>query len=240
MTDKKTVTTLDSILSGQDLTQFKNAVQTWHSLKTTDAKEYRFKLYSIGTALNTLYIKGSEKGMKKPAITDMIRLHFKGLNRFERSELRRLAHNAYDIEAFAIAYECVSTNANRLLQQWKNQVVENIKQEKIKVNKAKGIKIDEDTGEPDTVVNRTQNRVISASNIKEGIAVEEPIRQVSTTDFCLQFNLIHNGFIRRFNANEFNADQLNELERVMSNSIMHMNSTKNIDKVFDTAERKVA
>ena len=233
-------TTVESIVSGKDLMQVKSAIKTWHDLNTSTAYEYRLKLYHVGTALNTMYDKGMAKGLKKPVITDCIREHFKGLNRFERSELRRLAHNAYDIECFAIAYKCNSTNANRLLQQWKNQVVENIKNAKVKVLKAKGIEVDKDTGEPKTVVNKTQNRVIGTANTKEGIepAAITPGKQVNTEEFCAQFHLIHNGFIRRFNDDEFNVEQLNENERIMTNSLNHMNKTSIINKVFEASDKK--
>lgn len=234
--DKKVKTTLDSILQGAELRQFISAKQTWQNLKTSDAVEYRLKLYQIGQALNTLYIQGDKKGMKKPAITDMVREHFIGLNRFERSELRRLAHNAYDIECFVIAYDVHSISARRLLQNWTNQVDKNIVEARKKANKVKGIKVDEKTGKPEVVINRTTklNKVMADRHLKEGIEPNAitPGKQVTTQEFCMQFNLIHNGFIRRFNNDEFNAEQLNELERIMTNSLMHMNDSASMDKLI--------
>ena len=128
---KKTVTTLESILKGKELIQFKAAQKTWQTMPKT-ALTMLAKMEQVGKALNTLYDKGIEKGLKKDVITDMARKAFTGLNRRERSEYRKLANNGKAIRLFVEFASIKSANPTYLVNAWVKAVKEdNLKEEDI-------------------------------------------------------------------------------------------------------------
>lgn len=225
---KETITTLETILKGQDLKQFNSAVKTWHCMPKS-ALAMLNKMSAIGQALNTLYDKGIEKGLKKDAITVIARKHFVGLNRRERSEYRKLASNIVEIKLFVEFSGMKSANPTYLVNAWVKAVKEDLEAcEAIEVelqggldaqgslmNEGENVKgIATETGSRDITV-------IADPSIKTGLTVKsEPL---TGNELTVQLGFIVNQIKTMFNTGKLSADNLTTIEEHLTSTLQHIN-----------------
>lgn len=224
-------TTLDTILKGYELRQFHAAKQAWKGM-INNAISGRQIICQVGTALNNLYAFGKKKGLKKVDLTDLIRKHFDGLNRFERSDFRKYALNAYDYNSFCLAFDIRSITAPYIMNKYKQY------RDEAKLNRAKtSVDNKDDVKNVETVKNRTTNKVIMGKNtVKSGIEPTISDRVVTPEEALLHSNYSINAVIRHYNANKYNAEQISDFERLLTNALIHINDPKVMDKVFDLSE----
>jgi len=239
--EEKTSINLESILTehidgktyNYKYRQFLSAVSASKSLPQR-ASEIRCVICQIGQALYNLYTTGLAKKIKKNDLTALVETYFPEsiVSRFDRSHYQAFYLDYYDLESFCQAFGINSTTIPYIRSKYKEHVAT------VKA-KTKADKIatggNQDTDKTDSKIT---NRVIGKAPEKTGLDAEDPIKIVSTEEFMVQFNIIHNGAIRRFNSNEFNADQLNELERIATNFLFHINSSDGMDKAFKASEKK--
>ena len=228
---KETVTTIETVLSGQDLKQFRAAVKTWQSMPKS-AMAMLSKMENIGVALNTLYEKGLEKKLSKQDLTAIARKAFEGLNRRERSEYRKLANNAKSIHLFVEFEGIKSANPTYLVNAWVKAQKEDIAACKLiemelqsgldiqsnPMNKPEGISIHE-------VPLDTKGKIIASDTpIKTGLHVEsEPL---SGNELTMQLGFIVNQIKTMFNKGKLSADNLTIIERHLTSAIQHINSVE--------------
>lgn len=227
---KETITTLETILKGQDLKQFNSAVKTWHTMPKS-ALAMLNKMSAIGQALNTLYDKGIEKGLKKDAITVIARKHFEGLNRRERSEYRKLASNIVEIKLFVEFSGMKSANPTYLVNAWVKAVKEDFEAcEAIEVELQGGLDVQGNLmnkGEGENVkgvATETGSKditVIADPTIKTGLKVKsEPL---TGDELTVQLGFIVNQIKTMFNKGKLSADNLTIIEQHLTSALQHIN-----------------
>lgn len=234
---KDTVTTLESILSGNDLKQFKAAQKTWDTMPKT-ALTMLSKMEKVGHALNTLYNKGIEKGLKRDNITIMARLHFKGLDRRERSEYRKLANNAKEISLFIDFAGVKSANPTYLVNAWVKAVKEDCEacrqiesalqggfdasgqpmaKEPIKPNSITGLGVTEP-------VKHSESITIDAPLMKQGITNIVTPEALTPNEATQQLGFIINQIKTMYNRGKLSADNLGMIEKHLTTCLQHINN----------------
>lgn len=235
MPEKTTTTTLESILSPQELAAFKAAQVTWgqgtkNSLKALES------MAQIGQALNTLYAKGDAKGLKREAITSMVKRAFVGLDRRERSDYKALATNFVEVKCFIEFSGIRSLNPTYLLNSWRTAVKEDraaIDAVELQKNggfdaQGKVMSAKESVGVMSAPTNLA--KIISEAPVKAGLIVRpEPLTPKEVVE---QVGCVINKMKILFNEGKFNADNLATIERHLTSGLQHIN---NVDEGLLTA-----
>ena len=107
-------TTLESIFSIKELKTFNTAKKTWLGI-TKDTLKMLSKVASIGEALEMLYNRGTEKGLKKNQIAQMASEHFQGLSDVDRSVYKKINRLHHEIELYVRDMNIQSDNPRYLL-----------------------------------------------------------------------------------------------------------------------------
>lgn len=242
---KDTVTALESILSGNDLTQFKAAQKTWDTMPKT-ALTMLLKMEKVGHALNTLYNKGIEKGLKRDNLTIMARLHFKGLDRRERSEYRKLANNAKEIKLFIEFAGIKSANPTYLVNAWVKAVkedceacrqIESAMQGGIDANGQPMAKTEKEliTGIGAAIKAETPKDtpvLIDTPPMKQGITNIVTPEALTPNEATQQLGFIINQIKTMYNRGKLSADNLGMIEKHLTTCLQHLNNI-DIDNDLD-------
>jgi len=227
--EKKPVTTVESILSGKELTIFRSAQKTWNTGTKNSIKALK-SMAQVGTALNLLYERGIEKGLKREAITDMVRNAFQGLDRRERSDYRALALNFIEVKCFVEFSEIKSLNPTYLLNAWRKAMTEDrasctfVEHEMAGGVDAQGkVMEDKEDKEGETPVTVSETPVtVSETPVKTGLSVKsEPL---SAKEVVEQTGFILNKVKTLFNEGKFDANDLATIEKHLTSTIQHINS----------------
>lgn len=229
---KETITTVESILKGQELKQFKAAQKTWQ-LMPKSALAMLDKMEVIGKALNTLYDKGIEKGLKKEEITIVARKAFEGLNRRERSEYRKLANNANAIRLYVEFAGVKSANPTYLVNAWIKAMKEDIEACQLIESELQGSL--DIQGQPmnkditgiaiQEVPLDVKGKVIADSTpIKTGLQVAgEPL---TGNELATQLGCVVNQIKTMFNKGKLSADNLTIIETHLTSTLQHINDVE--------------
>lgn len=240
MTEKLTTTINNVYQKGsKDFAEFQAMVNSYKTFKDTDIKVMRKKHKIFGDYLEKFYTDCQKVKLTRDQIAELVTEHFPGLTTFDRSAYRAYSEDYEAIIAYAESVNSLSVHPRRLLNIWQTAN----KQAKIKAKLAEakktGIAVDPKTGEPEKVINKTQNKIIGEVKMKSGITPDEPSRIVTPVEAIQHFIASGNAIIQHFNADKYNADQLNEIERFITNILNHINSPNVMDQIFEKSEKKV-
>lgn len=224
---KQTTTTLESILSGKDLTTFNSAKETWKQATKNTLKNLA-NMADIGRALNLLYDKGDQKNLKREAITDMVRAHFKGLDRRERSDYRKLAEDYVQVKLFVEFTKIKSCNPSYLINAWRKAMTED--------RNACAFIETELSGGVDAQGEVMSEKVVKAPTKKEMTLDELPIKMgfdnivtpepLTTEELAQQLGAVINQVKTAFNTGRFDKDEssLLTIENQLTSCLQHINS----------------
>lgn len=224
MKTTETVTTLESILKGNELKTFK-AAQTLWTKESKNTLKHLENMSKVGSALNLLYTKGESKGLKRDAITDMARSAFVGLDRRERSDYRALAVNFVEVKCFVNFANIKSLNPTYLLNSWRKAMTEDradvaqIEKQRAGGVDVQGVNMDE----KDEVVKETP-KVVSEQVIKTGITVKSD--PLTPKEVVKQLGYVVNQVKTMFNKGELNADHLSIIEEHLTSGLQHINNVE--------------
>lgn len=225
----------------KDFVEFQTMVSEYQTFKTTDIDTMRLKHRKFGKYLEKFYTDCKKVKLTRDQISELVTQYFPGLKINDRSVYRKYCEHYEEIIAHAKETHSLSTYPQRLLNLWRSAVKQKEVDKKSAELKAQGIAVDEKTGEPEKVVTRKKDEVIvNPLKIKSGIIAENPSGIPEPFEVIQHFIARGNQIIQCFNSDKFTAEQINEIERFITNMLNHINSTDVIDKVFEISERKSA
>ena len=238
---KETVTTIETVLKGNDLKQFKSAVKAWESMPK-NAMALLHKMSTVGKALNTLYYQGIEAGLKRDVITVMARKAFAGLERRERSDYRKIAVNETAIKLFVEHEGVKSANPTYLVNAWMKAVKEDCAAcELIELERRGGVDAQGNLNNPEgTILRKSEGDEdkleVSEQTVKQGfdnVVTPEPL---SAKEITVQLGFIINQVKIAYNTGKFDKDKesLETIEGHLTSCIQHINGVEGEEKIEAT------
>ncbi len=229
-TDKSTRTTLATILNSHEVEAFHDAKRLWATL-TVDATNKLESMSCIGFALNLLYSKGQALKLKKQDLTTMVKEHFPGLNRVERSEYRKLDRNFEHVRAFVQEYKIKSGNPTYLVNKWVKAVKEDclactLVEHDIKhAKQEKGglTDIDDDSGIKDIIDSKKPASKTPKTVLKKGFDNIVKPEKLTTSELVQQLGQICNKIKTAHNQDKLCADEYATSIKHLSSTIAHLN-----------------
>lgn len=238
MTDTKVKTTLEAILKGNELKQFRQAEKTWKTLPNS-AMNMLKRMGSIGQALNTVYDRGLALKLSRQDVTDLVREHFEGLNRRERSEYRKLAKNYEEIRLFVEFEGIKSANPTYLVNAWLKAVKDDWKEcEVIERTLRGGYDVNgnifgQGVSEGATTGKKV-GREVSVTPEKKGFDNIVKHNELTADEVTTQLGFIVNQVKTLYNGGKLKAEHLTTIEKHLTTCLYHINDVDDEAQVSAT------